>query len=37
MAGKTGTTEMKQKKGVTGQENGWFVAFTSTSRTCSLP
>jgi len=27
LAGKTGTAELKQKKDVAGQENGWFVAF----------
>ncbi|KQL45035.1 hypothetical protein AN963_27340 [Brevibacillus choshinensis] len=37
LAGKTGTAELKQKKGEAGQENGWFVAFTPTSRTCLLP
>ncbi|MFB0841371.1 penicillin-binding transpeptidase domain-containing protein [Paenibacillus oleatilyticus] len=27
LAGKTGTAELKQKKGESGQENGWFVAY----------
>ncbi|MCZ8516545.1 penicillin-binding transpeptidase domain-containing protein [Paenibacillus filicis] len=27
LAGKTGTAELKQKKGEAGQENGWFVAY----------
>ncbi|QQE75524.1 penicillin-binding transpeptidase domain-containing protein [Brevibacillus composti] len=27
IAGKTGTAELKQKKGELGKENGWFVAF----------
>ncbi|WP_282937694.1 penicillin-binding transpeptidase domain-containing protein [Paenibacillus sp. RC67] len=29
LAGKTGTAELKQKKDVAGQENGWFVAFNT--------
>ncbi|UUZ97768.1 hypothetical protein LJK87_48560 [Paenibacillus sp. P25] len=29
LAGKTGTAELKQKKGEAGQENGWFVAFNT--------
>jgi penicillin-binding protein len=33
IAGKTGTAELKSKKGESGQENGWFVAFdTAESR-----
>jgi len=27
LAGKTGTAELKQKQGVTGTENGWFIAY----------
>ncbi|WP_126425721.1 penicillin-binding transpeptidase domain-containing protein [Brevibacillus marinus] len=27
LAGKTGTAELKQRKGEAGRENGWFVAF----------
>ncbi|WP_248927015.1 penicillin-binding transpeptidase domain-containing protein [Paenibacillus hamazuiensis] len=29
IAGKTGTAELKQKKGEDGQENGWFVEFNA--------
>ncbi|QRG66761.1 penicillin-binding transpeptidase domain-containing protein [Brevibacillus choshinensis] len=28
IAGKTGTAELKQKKGELGQENGWYAAFS---------
>jgi penicillin-binding protein len=31
LAGKTGTAEIKQKQGVTGTENGWFVAYNVNS------
>jgi penicillin-binding protein len=31
LAGKTGTAEIKEKQGVTGTENGWFVAYNVNS------
>jgi penicillin-binding protein len=31
LAGKTGTAEIKQKQGVTGTENGWFIAYNTGS------
>ncbi|MCM2535755.1 penicillin-binding transpeptidase domain-containing protein [Neobacillus pocheonensis] len=31
LSGKTGTAEIKQKQGVTGTENGWFIAYNATS------
>ncbi|PLS07992.1 penicillin-binding transpeptidase domain-containing protein [Neobacillus cucumis] len=31
LAGKTGTAEIKQKQGVTGTENGWFIAYNTNS------
>lgn len=29
LSGKTGTAEIKQKQGVTGTENGWFIAYNT--------
>ncbi|MDR4949993.1 penicillin-binding transpeptidase domain-containing protein [Neobacillus cucumis] len=31
LAGKTGTAEIKQKQGVIGTENGWFIAYNTGS------
>lgn len=31
LAGKTGTAEIKQKQGVTGTENGWFIGYNTNS------
>lgn len=31
LAGKTGTAEIKQKQGVAGVENGWFIAYNADS------
>ncbi|UFJ41698.1 penicillin-binding transpeptidase domain-containing protein [Brevibacillus humidisoli] len=31
LAGKTGTAELKQRKGEAGQENGWYVVFNTDS------
>lgn len=36
LAGKTGTAELKQKQGVTGTENGWFIAYNPDNPTLMM-